>query len=223
MKSLADRYADLYERTKTSRKLWPTEFLVRALLSESHYVKKGENDDSALDLGFGDGRNIELLKSKFARVYGVEIAESICELARKRYPDCEFRNGFTDCIPFLSDYFDLVVAVHSLYYCQQAFFDEILNECRRVLKPCSRLIFSVPKPTSYLLKDAILLPDEYAYIQADPLGIRTGVRIKYFADSSSVERSLKSAGFRDVIVGSVIANWWGISEDYWIVSCERLG
>lgn len=223
MKSLSDRYADLYEQTKNSRKLWPTEFLVRALLGRSDSLNRRLNYDSALDLGFGDGRNIELLKSKFSRVYGVEIAESICELARERYHGCEFKTGYSNCIPFPNNYFDLVVAVHSIYYCQRASFDEILNECSRVLKPGGKLIFSVPKPTTYLLRDAILLSDEYACIQADPLHIRTGVKIKYFSDSLSVEGSLNGTGFRDVVIGTVVADWWGISEHYWIVSCEREG
>jgi ubiquinone/menaquinone biosynthesis C-methylase UbiE len=220
--SFQDRYANYYKETygtsECSHKLWPTEFLVRALLSRSQLRNPCGTAKRALDLGFGDGRNLELLSSLFNEIHGVELSQKICDLAAERFPNIIFNHGLSHALPYNDSFFDMVVAVHSIYYCHYADFLEILAECKRVMRSEARLIFSIPTGTSYLLRDATIHGSEYATIRNDPINLRNGIRIKFFENQASLSALLVNNNFRNIQIGKVCANWFGINEDYWIVS-----
>jgi len=215
------QYSKFYrENGKISGK-WPTEFLVRATLGGSYNLAKNQKFERALDLGFGDGRNLNLLKSIFLDVHGLEIAEEICEKARSEFKSCTFAVGQSHNIPYEDSFFDLIAAVHSIYYCQEASFDAILEECYRTLRPGGRFLFSVPKSSSYLLVGAKVDKNEYAVINNDPLKIRDGARIKFFESMDKIKLILEKINFKEISIGGVEANWWGLKEHYWIVSAIR--
>ncbi len=221
---LGSRYTEYYKKKNQNfawnNQLWPTEFLTRALLGKKLFSPPKSSVSRALDIGFGDGRNFALLSTLFTEVYGLEISTEICDLARQRFPNINMNLGFSHRTGLESSRFDLVVSIHALYYAHLATFDEIIAECTRLLIPCGRLIFSVPKSTSYLLVGATFHPSEYATITRDPLDIRNGIKIKYFSSGVQIINLLSSFGFHSVEVGSVSADWWGLSEDYWIVSAR---
>jgi SAM-dependent methyltransferase len=200
---------------------WPTEFLVRATLGSSYELVKNQKFERALDLGFGDGRNLNLLRSIFIDVHGLEISEEICERVRSEFQSCIFSVGQSHSIPYEDSFFDLIAAVHSIYYCQDDSFEAILEECYRTLRPGGRFLFSVPKSSSYLLADAKIVAHEYAVITNDPLKIRNGTRIKFFESMDAIKVSLGVFNFKEISIGSVDADWWGLKEHYWIVSAIR--
>ncbi len=218
---IISRYSKFYQENGKKSGRWPTEFLVRATLGSSYNLAQNQKFERALDLGFGDGRNLNLLRSIFVDVHGLEIAEDICERARSEFQNCTFAVGQSHSIPYEASFFDLIAAVHSIYYCQTASFDAILEECYRTLRPDGRFLFSVPKSSSYLLVGAKIDKCEYAIINNDPLKIRNGVRIKFFESMDTIKVSRGSFNFREISIGSVEADWWGLKEHYWIVSAIR--
>src|SRR5215468_7899247 len=106
MVEIEAKYDDFY-RKRDPVYVYPVEFVVRAFLGNyprhrtdpSDYVGK-----RVLDLGFGDGRNMPLLHNLGMQVYGVEISQDICDLARTRMQhlglDVTLAVGRNHSIPF---------------------------------------------------------------------------------------------------------------------------
>lgn len=211
-----------YYKSKTHKNLWPTEFAVRALKGQNYQFTKSLDFNCALDLGFGDGRNIELLNSLYSKTHGLEISEEICTIAKKRFEGTEFIVGDSSNIPKEDSTYDLVLAVHSIYYCQNKSIENNFKEVFRVLKSRGRFIFSIPNSNSYLLKNATKLENEYAIVNEDPLKIRNGTIIKYFQNRNQFSDLLTSLGFSDINIGVSDNDWWGIRESFWIISCNKI-
>jgi len=220
MKTKKDNYTNLYSK-QNSNNLWPTEFAVRAILGRSYNFEKSYNLKNALDLGFGDGRNLKLLQSVSNNVYGLEISEEICKKAAINFPEIKFIDGFSHSIDIKDNFFSLILAVHSIYYCDKAPIEDNFSEVNRILEPKGRVIISIPKSNSYLIKNSKKLPNNYVSVLSDPLNIRNGYILKYFLNSNDLEDFLIYLNFEDIHIGSCESNWWGINEFYWIVSCQK--
>src|SRR5580693_863468 len=84
--SLAKSYTEFYQSRSPAR-VYPVEFVVRALLGKYPRLQRDETSSrglAALDLGFGDGRNLPLLYDLGMQVFGVELSADICNLAKTR-------------------------------------------------------------------------------------------------------------------------------------------
>ena len=177
MADIKTKYSDLYLEERKGL-LWPTEFVVRALLGKNYEFGDSSKANTALDLGFGDGRNLELLTSLYPSVYGLEISEAICQKASARFPDVKFLTGYSHDIASADSSFDLVLAAHSIYYCDFSRIEENFEEVNRVLSKSGRFVFSILKRDSYLVANSKLLEDDYVRVLGDPLGVRNGSLLK---------------------------------------------
>ncbi|MDA8952424.1 class I SAM-dependent methyltransferase [Pseudomonadales bacterium] len=220
MSEMQKKYSDFYLK-KVGRYLWPTEFVVRALLGKTYKFNETSSKGAALDLGFGDGRNLQLLASLYSSVYGLEISKEICDAAISKFPEVKYLNGYSHNIPVKNDSFDLVLAAHSIYYCDFGGIEENFSEVSRVIKSGGRFIFSMPKKNSYLIHNAELLDGSYARVKKDPLNLRNNSLLKYCESVEDLERLLAAAGFENISVGSAENDWWGVREFCWIVSCNK--
>ena len=226
---LTEKYTQHYQKNNAGRYVYPTEFLVRAFLGnypELSPYHKSKNNYCALDIGFGDCRNIPFLCHQEFKVFGVEIDEDIVKLGRDKLQrlevNAELIVGFNHLLPFKDDFFNVIVACHSIYYLERnVTFKEVIQEVTRVLcKSNSRLVFSVPTSESYLVKNSIIEEDQVAKVTSDPLNIRNGHRIKFF-DSEKSLRNYLQPYFSKISVGTCKNSWWGVDEHCWIAVCEN--
>jgi len=115
---------------------------------------KGER---VLDLGCGNARYYELLKN--TRYTGIDFSEKLIEIARKKYPDADFRVQNALDLKFENETFDKVYSIAALHHIPSREFRlKFLMEARRVLKPNGKLILTVWKFRGlkyFLLKDFI--------------------------------------------------------------------
>src|SRR5712691_10234268 len=176
---IAPAYTAFYQARRPPH-VYPVEFVVRAFLGN---YPRHKTDPSAyagktiLDLGFGDGRNMPLLRNLGMTVHGVEISREICSLAETRMArlgiDVANRVGRNCRIPFDDTFFDYVLACHACYYVDPGTrFDDNAREIARVLRPGGMLIFSAPMASGYLLDGAQDLGEGHMKIANDPYGIR---------------------------------------------------
>ena len=85
---------------------YPVEFVVRSYLGRYPSLKMDKArypGSTVLDLGFGDGRNLPLLRNMGMRVHGIEITEGIVQAVagrmRKLQVDCSSRSAQTPISP----------------------------------------------------------------------------------------------------------------------------
>jgi SAM-dependent methyltransferase len=223
-RSYAARYA-----ADTRHTVYPVEFVVRAFLGtypDLRMPRHAYEGRRVLDIGYGDGRNMPLLRDLGMEVHGVEISEAINKHVRARMESLgvmvDLRLGTNARLPYGDDYFDYVLACHSCYYVEPGDqFADNLAEISRVLRPGGYLIASLPMTGSYILEDAVALPGGYYEISSDPYALRNGTVFRAFDSSQEIETEF-SRFFDAFDVGFTDDYFWGIRQKLWIVVCRRI-
>lgn len=224
---LSKRYNEFYRR-RDAIHVYPVEFVVRAFLGNYPGHKTDPSSypgQRVLDIGFGDGRNMPLLRNLGMQVFGVEISQEICDLARTRMKnlgvDVDLKVGRNQNLPWPDGFFDTVLACHACYYIDPGTrFDDNLREIARVLNSGGSFVFSAPIGTSYILRGAKDLGAGHMEISNDPYGVRNGYVLKKFDTESEIRNALSPA-FGDFEIGSCRNDFWGIDEHVWIVACRK--
>ncbi len=228
-KSIENAYTDYYSSRSAFKHVYPVEFVVRTFLGTYPNLAMDRSrylDGRVLDLGYGDGRNFPLLRNLGLKVHGVEISDSIQDLALAKFDTLgipvELRVGRNDSIPFEDGYFNYVLACHSLYYVASACdsFDKTLSEVARVLSSGGVLVASLPKPSTYVLAGARKIPGGYMEIINDPLGLRNGTIFRVFEDKEEIV-SCFSKYFENFSLGACDDEYFGIQQNVWIVVCTK--
>lgn len=109
----------------------------------------------ALDFGCGVGRLTQALAGYFDQVYGVDVAPSMIELARRynRHGDkCRyFLNDRASLLLFDDNSFDLIYSAITLQHIDPADSRNYIAEFLRTLAPGGLLVFQIPSvPRRYL-------------------------------------------------------------------------
>lgn len=102
-----------------------------------------------LDIASGEGYGANLMAQVAAQVFGVDISEESVSHARSRYTreNLEFKQGSCSAIPIANHTIDLIVSFETLEHHER--HEEMMRECRRVLKPDGVLIISTPDKHEY--------------------------------------------------------------------------
>ncbi len=98
-------------------------------------------DDRALDIGCGPGAAVRNASEIAREAVGVDRAEKMLEIARKRSagrPNVRFEVGAVESLPFAENEFDAAWSVHAFHHWEDQ--EAGLAECRRVLVPGGRLL-----------------------------------------------------------------------------------
>jgi SAM-dependent methyltransferase len=225
--AMKEDYTDFYAQ-RNPEKVYPVEFVVRTLLGTYPGLKldrRAYRGAKILDLGFGDGRNMPLLRDLGFEIYGVEISEDICKLTRSRMQrlgvPVQLEKGTNSHLPFGDAAFDFVLACHACYYVNPGeSFTDNLREIARVLRPGGRFIFSLAKRDTYVLKDAVDLGNGHYRITKDPYGIRNGSIFRAFASRDEIVEQM-GISFRDFALGLCENDFYGTYEKVWIGTCVR--
>ena len=109
----------------------------------SDYLFSG---DKVLDLGCGNGRNVIYFNEKLTEYYGVDNSSELISLAKKKYPQKDFRVNSALNLSFHGDFFDKVYSIAVLHQIpSEKLRLKFLKEAKRVLKPKGLLVLTVWK------------------------------------------------------------------------------
>jgi SAM-dependent methyltransferase len=86
-----------------------------------------------LDVGCGSGEMCALAAARGAEAAGLDAAEGMIEIARRRVPQADLRVGPMEELPWENDLFDVVTAINALQFA--ADFVDALAEAARVARP----------------------------------------------------------------------------------------
>src|SRR4051794_39412211 len=98
-------------------------------------------DTLLLDAGCGAGLFSCMAIQKGAQVIGIDAAQGLLELARKRNPGNLFLEEDLEALPFKNNTFDGVTRFNAFQYASD--FVKAVAEARRVLKPGGKLIIGI--------------------------------------------------------------------------------
>ncbi len=219
-----------YYRDTQPRRVYPTEWAVRAMLGRYPRHRPDKADypgKTVLDLGFGDGRNTHFLCDLGFVVSGMEITQAICDPVSERLAAqgqaADLRVGRNRQIPFDDNAFDYVLAVHSCYYLDPGdTFDTNLDEICRVLKPGGTFIGSVPMADNHYLDGADDLGGGMRRIRNDLYGVRNGTIVMGMASEEQLRGYLEPR-FDDLRLGSWRNDFWGVHENVHLIVARAKG
>jgi SAM-dependent methyltransferase len=227
MQNVRESYSDFHQ-AKRQGHVYPTEWVIRAILGKYPHLdldKTRYEGAKLLDLGFGDCRNMPLLRNCGFDIHGVEISDEIVALARDRLATLDIsatlKTGANNAIPFAAGYFDYVLACHSCYYVDQgSSFGDNLAEIARVMKKGGTFIASLPAPGNFILRDCRPLGDGHVVIARDIYQLRNGYVFRAFDDEADVHRTF-SPLFDKIAVCRCADDYWGVQVNFFTVVCER--
>lgn len=105
------------------------------------YIKDG---DKILDFGCGHGRLLLLLKDKKIDYIGTDISLKILEIAKKRFPNRDFRIVNKLSLPFSDSFFNAICCIAVFHHIPSAKLRlRLLREFKRALKQDGFLILTI--------------------------------------------------------------------------------
>jgi len=109
LKIVRDNYKEIAGQFDATRKkhVWPE---LEAL------AEKIKDDSSILDVGCGNGRLLEVLENKKINYLGVDNSEELIVLAKKNYPNYDFKVMDILNLESIDKKFDLVISVAVLHH-----------------------------------------------------------------------------------------------------------
>ncbi|HEX3724032.1 MAG TPA: class I SAM-dependent methyltransferase [Nitrolancea sp.] len=223
---IATLYSQRYEQP--TNHLYPVEFVVRAFLGTYPGLTMDRSvyaGSRIVDLGYGDGRNMPLLRNLGFEIFGVEIHEDITRSTQTRLEkagvSATLAVGSNASIPFPDNFFQYALACHAFYYVADGTsFTHNSQELHRAMAPGGTFIVSLPMTGGYLVKTAESLGDGHVRLTRDPCGVRVGTIFRVFDSAGEIERTL-SPWFRDFQIGFTDDDYWGLRQRMWIVVCTR--
>lgn len=150
--------------------------------------------ETLLDVGCGDGTLAALVKSKYQKVYGVDISAEAIQRAERKGVEAFQVNLNSEPLPFEPDYFDTVTCLDVI---EHVFDPRILiKEIHRVLKPEGEGFITTPNIRFLRCLQSIIIDGRFPKTSGDS-SLYDGGHLHYFT-FKDVELLLEDAGFRVV-------------------------
>lgn len=187
-------------------------------------VKRSELIDKKIcEIGFGDGRDLQLFLDLQMDVHGVEPDSTVVEHTQLKTPNSKLRSGTNVSTGFENATFDYVYASASIYYLPSEKFTihDALKEASRILKPKGLLCATFARADSHVTRGAEVV-DKNTLILDDPFyGFRKGQRYHVYNNRAEIETDLLANGFKVLFIGDYDVDWFGTRETLFIVHASK--
>jgi SAM-dependent methyltransferase len=152
-----------------------------------------------LDVATGPGYVAERAAGRGAEVIGIDIAEGMVELARRRRPELEFRCGDAEALPFEDATFDAVLGGFVIAHVLDP--ERAVAEAVRVLRPGGSVAFSLwDRPERNRMNGVFSDAVTDAGLDSDTAEPVAGPDSYRFSDDAALAALLEDAGLVEVEV-----------------------
>ncbi len=213
---------------KNIQKVYPSVFSLKIFLGNNPYFSLKDvdfKDKTILDIGFGDGRDLILFNDLGFKTYGIEVDKDVVEHTKKKFDQSNINIsvGSNDKTGFENNYFDFVYAIASLMYFRNKNIklSEILNHIYKIMCKDGYFIGTFTNADSHITKESTSI-DSNRIILKDPFYKQRLGQIYYIHHSKEeVEKDLSKVGFRDILISSYEADWFGTKEKIYIFVARK--
>ncbi len=159
-----------------------------------------KGDETVLDAGCGNGRNLVEIAKQCRQAYGIDVSKKMILEARKKMAEKKTRAVLLPAdirkIPFPNDFFDVVFCLAVLHHLKPLQQKKALKEMERVLKPGGRMLVSVwNKRHPKLRKLGKARNRQSELIPWTTRAGKAGERYYYFFERKELREKTEKAGF----------------------------
>jgi SAM-dependent methyltransferase len=154
-----------------------------------------------LDVASGPGHVAAAAAERGASVVGVDVAEGMITLARRRHPQLDLRFGDAEALPFGDGSFDAVVANFGLLHVGRP--ERAAAEFARVLAPAGRVALTVWDFPDRARLHGVLLDAVAEAGAGSPPDLPLGPPLFRFSDEHEFAGLLRRQGLEDIDVRTV--------------------
>jgi SAM-dependent methyltransferase len=176
-------YDDAFMETMASAYLERTPW-TELRLAAVHDLAEPRAGDRIIDLGCAAGAMTHFLSTFGCDVVGVDAERRAVEKAHELFPELDFVVADVAALPFADESFDKAVAADLVEHLDDATFDRMLDELRRVLRAGGTFTLYTPNPKHVIER----LKARDLVLAQNPTHI--GLR-----DRRALRRHLEAAGF----------------------------
>lgn len=207
---------------QTNQMLYPNERVVGFLAK--NYKKNINNNVNmkALDIGFGSGRHLKLLKDYNFDIHGLEYNQICIDTCKKLFDindDNKLKLEELSKCSFEKESFDVIIAWGVIFLKNVSEISKDLNVISNLMKSKGKMILNFRTKDDFLYQNGRSLDDNTKVLNYGPYN---GMTYTFFT-KSEVEKVLINAGFK--IIGFERDDYWknNLSEhnSWWIVSVEK--
>lgn len=204
---------------------FPTEYLLRAILSNSYFEHKTPIDEgmNVLDIGCLYANNLVPFSDRGAEVYGIEVCSDGVEIAKESSAaqglNAHIELGTNRSIPFPDNHFDFVLSINTIHYEEnKESVRSALKEMRRVLKKDGCLLISSGGQEHKNVREAHKNgPNDYIVQKMD---FRDGERFSFFDSLQDFFDTLDNC-FGRVEVANITEEYPKTTLQFYIGKCIK--
>lgn len=145
IKNVYNKFGKEYHKTreeKSASRLYNDYLEVPEMLKAVGNIK----NKKLLDVGCGSGIHIKKYEKKGAKCFGVDISQTMIDIAKEKNPNIEFKVGTMIDLPYKNNSFDVVTMSLAVHYIND--WTKIFKEVNRVLKKDGLFYYSTESPMS---------------------------------------------------------------------------
>lgn len=206
-------------------RMFPTEYLLRAVLSHAHYsiATTDLQKKKVLDIGCLYSNNLVPFHERGCEVFGIEVNEEMVHLAKQSAElwkiNAAISRGTNSSIPFADIFFDLVLSINTIHYeDSKEGICRALSEFARVGKPGCQYVISTPGPEHIYLKTAERLGENQYRLNTNEF--RNGQIMAYFDNKEHFVETLQEF-FPHVEVATITEDWIRDPLQYLVAKCAK--
>lgn len=210
-------------RQKDPGRMFPTEYLLRAFLSDSYFNTGMEltPDFRVLDIGCLYANNLVPFHERGMSVHGVEVNEEMVALAEqnalKWTMNLDCREGRHSLIPFPADFFDIVLSVNAIHYEDgQQGIDQSLAEMVRVGNSRCRCMIATAGAEHFFRENAVRKASNCYRIEVDDF--RNGQEMAYFDSMDHLKQTCERF-FSKVETAEITEAYPARRLQFWVAMC----
>lgn len=211
-------------------KTYPSVFALKMFLGTSPYLditNLNFKNKKILDIGFGDGRDLNLFLDLGFQVYGIEPSLEVVSHTKKKFNKAnlypKLSQGTNIETNLKKRFFDFVYASGSIYYMpnEKCKISDAFSEVYRILKKGGYFLGTLAKNNTHTTKGAREINPNIFILKDDFYKQREGQVYHTYEKKSSIKHDLTKAGFFRPYIFNYDVNWFGTRETLYLFICQK--